>query len=170
MSKLIVLLPFVIVFVIMVLLVNVLKNDKNGTNGSSQYDERQLLIQGKAYKYAFFTLVSYHLVIGMLTMILKIDFATTYVYMLIGLCVGVIVYVTYSLFHDAYIGMDESKNLSAGVAFFVGVCNAGSALFELDKMFVDGILQPEFGRLVIGLTAFYIGIILVVKKQMDKKE
>ena len=51
MRKLIVLLPFVIVFVIMVLLVNVLKNDKNGTNGtngSNQYDERQLLIKGKA--------------------------------------------------------------------------------------------------------------------------
>ena len=168
MSKIIVLLPFVVAFFIFLVFVFVLKRKKN--DFSKQYDERQLLIQGKAYKYAFFTLVSYHLVIGMLTMILKIDFATTYVYMLIGLCVGVIVYVTYSLFHDAYIGMDESKNLSAGVAFFVGVCNAGSALFELDKMFVDGILQPEFGRLVIGLTAFYIGIILVVKKQMDKKE
>ena len=168
MSKIIVLLPFVVAFFILLVLVCVLKRKKN--DFSKQYDERQLLIQGKAYKYAFFTLVSYHLIIGMLTMILKIDFATTYVYMLIGLCVGVIVYVTYSLFHDAYIGMDESKNLSAGVAFFVGVCNAGSALFELDKMFVDGILQPEFGRLVIGLTAFYIGIILVVKKQMDKKE
>ena len=168
MSKIIVLLPFVVAFFVLLVLVCVLKRKKN--DFSKQYDERQLLIQGKAYKYAFFTLVIYHLVIGMLTMILKIDFATTYVYMLIGLCVGVIVYVTYSLFHDAYIGMDESKNLSAGVAFFVGVCNAGSALFELDKMFVDGILQPEFGRLVIGLTAFYIGIILVVKKQMDKKE
>ena len=86
MSKLVVLLPFVIVFVIMVLLVNVLKNDKNGTNGtngSSQYDERQLLIQGKAYKYAFFTLLTYFLAIGILTVVLERDFATTYVYSLI---------------------------------------------------------------------------------------
>ena len=169
MSKIIVLLPFAVAFTIVFVLGWVLRRNKQ--TASKQYDERQLLIQGKAYKYAFFTLVSYLVIIGMLTMIWEIDFATTYVYTLIGICVGLIVYVTYSLFHDAYIGMDKSKNLSAGVAFFVGACNAGPViLFELDQLYADGILQPEFGRLIIGLTAVYIGIILVVKKKMDEKE
>lgn len=168
MSKLIVLLPFIVAFAILFVLSCWLKKNKN--TASKQYDERQLLIQGKAYKYAFLTLISYYLGISMLTMILEIDFATTYVYTLIGLCLGLIVYVTYSLFHDAYIGMDESKNLSAGVAFFVGVCNAGPALFDLDKMYVNGILQTRFGQLVIGLTFIYVGIVLIIKKQMDKQE
>ena len=173
MSKLVALLPFVIVFVIMVLLVNVLKNDKNGTNGtngSNQYDERQLLIQGKAYKYAFFTLLTYFLAIGILTVVLERDFATTYVYSLIGLCLAMIVYVTYSLFNDAYIGRDRSKNLSTGFVFLIGVCNAGPALFRFDEMLVNGILQIPIGQLVMGLTFIYMGIILVVKKQIDKRE
>ena len=102
--------------------------------------------------------------------VLEKDFATTYVYSLVGLCLGLLVFVTYSLFKDAYIGMNETKNLSAGVAFFVGSCNAGPALFNLDKMCVNGILQITTGQLVMGLTFIYVGIILVIKKQMDKRE
>lgn len=170
MSKLAVLMPFVIVFVIGILLINVLRKSKSQSSHSEQYDERQLLIQGKAYKYSFFTLLSYLLGIGILTVVLERDFATTYVYSLIGLCLALMVYVTYSLFKDAYIGRDESKNLSAGIAFFVGICNAGPALFNLDKMYVNGIFQTASGQLVMGLTFIYVGIILSVKKYIDKWE
>ena len=58
MSKLKVLLPFGIIFAVGVLLVYVLRGMKDKEQMSKQYDERQLLIQGKAYKYAFFTLLS----------------------------------------------------------------------------------------------------------------
>lgn len=170
MSKLIALLPFIIVYVIIVLLINALKKRKNANIASNHYDERQLLIQGKAYKYAFFTLLTYVLVIGILTAILERDFATTYVYSLIGLCLALIVYVTYSLFEDAYIGRDGSKNISAGVALIIGICNAVPALLSLDKMYVNGILQTTTGQLVMGLTFIYVGIILIVKKRMDKRE
>ena len=170
MSKLKVLLPFGIIFAVGVLLVYVLRGMKDKEQMSKQYDERQLLIQGKAYKYAFFTLLSYFLSIGILNAVLEKDFATTYVYSLVGLCLGLLVFVTYSLFKDAYIGMNETKNLSAGVAFLVGICNAGPALFNLDKMCVNGILQITTGQLVMGLTFIYVGIILIVKKQMDKRE
>ena len=91
MSKIIVLLPFAVAFTIVFVLGWVLRRNKQAA--SKQYDERQLLIQGKAYKYAFFTLVSYLVIIGMLTMIWEIDFATTYVYTLIGICVGLIVQI-----------------------------------------------------------------------------
>ena len=170
MRKLIVLLPFVIVFVIMVLLSNLLKKNTSKDISFVHYDERQLLIQGKAYKYAFFTLLSYVLVIGILNAFLERDFATTYVYSLIGLCLALIVYVTYSLFNDAYIGRDESRNISSGIAILIGICNGVPTLFRLDEMLVNGILQMPVGQLVMGATFIYMGIILVVKKQMDKRE
>lgn len=170
MSKLIVLLPFVVVFAVVFVLICVLKKKKNPYSVSENYDERQLLIQGKAYKYAFFTLLTYVLVIGILTVILEKDFALTYVYSLIGLCLALIVYVTYSLFKDAYIGRDESKNISAGFAFLIGICNAVPSLFRFDEMLVNGILQLAVGQLVMGLTFIYVGIILIVKKQMNKRE
>lgn len=170
MSKLIVLLPFIVVYAIVFVLTCVLKKRKIPNTASNHYDERQLLIQGRAYKYAFFTLLTYILVIGTLTAILERDFATTYVYSLIGLCLALIVYVTYSLFEDAYIGRDGSKNISAGLAFLVGICNAVPALLNLDKIYVNGILQATSGQLVMGLTFIYVGIILIVKRRMDKQE
>ena len=81
----------------------------------------------------------------------------------------VILYVTYCLFKDAYIGMDKSKNLSVGIAFFVGSCNVIPSFIEYDKMYVNGIFQASFGQFILGLTFIYIGIILIVKKLMDKK-
>lgn len=170
MSKLSVLLPFVIVFVIVALLVKVFQESKNKNGTAVHYDERQLMIQGNAYKYAFFTLLTYVLVIGILTVILERDFATTYVYSLIGLCLALVVYVTYSLFKDAYIGRNGSKNISTAAAFLIGICNAGPALFNLDKTCVNGVLQPPMGQLVMGLTFIYVGTILIIKKQMDQRE
>ena len=108
MSKIKVLLPFIIIYTIVALLAYVLRGMKGQSKTVKQYDERQLLIQGKAYKYSFFTLLSYFLGIGVLTVVLERDFATTYVYACIGLCLGLLVYVMYSLFKDAYIGMKES--------------------------------------------------------------
>lgn len=170
MNKLKVLLPFVIIYVIVILLIRVLRGLKNQNKVAKQYDERQLLIQGKAYKYAFFTLLTYFIGIGVLNVVVERDFATTYVYSCIGLCLGLLVYVTYSLFKDAYIGLEESANLSIGIAFLVGICNAGPSLFNLDKMITDGILQNTVAQLVLGLTFIYVGIILIVKKQMDRRE
>lgn len=170
MSKIKVLLPFIIIYTIVALLVYVLRGMKGQSKTVKQYDERQLLIQGKAYKYSFFTLLSYFLGIGVLTVVLERDFATTYVYACIGLCLGLLVYVTYSLFKDAYIGMKERANLSVGVAFLVGICNAGPSLFNLNKMMKDGVLQNTTVQLVMGLTFIYVGFILLIKKQLDKRE
>ncbi|MBQ8856574.1 MAG: hypothetical protein IJ024_00365 [Lachnospiraceae bacterium] len=170
MNKIKVLFPFIIIYAILVLLVYVLRGVKNQNKTTKHYDERQLLIQGKAYKYSFFTLLAYLIGIGVLNVILDRDFATTYVYACIGLCLGLIVYVTYSLFKDAYIGMKESANLSVGVAFLVGICNAGPSLFNLDKVMKNGVLQNTTAQLIMGLTFIYVGIILFVKKQLDKRE
>lgn len=168
MSKMKMLLPFVIVYVIVALLVHVLKNMKNKT--APQYDERQLLVRGNAYKYGFFTLLSYYVGIGVLSVIMERDFATTYAYAGIGLCLGLIVFVTYSLFKDAYIGIKDNMSLSIGCSFLAGFCNAGPSLSNMDRMLVGGILQNTFVQLLLGVTFIYIGIILIVKKQMNKRE
>ena len=169
MSRMKILLIFAIIYAIVVFMVYVFRRKKNPNKSQKQYDERQLLIQGKAYKYSFFTLLIYFIGIGIVSIILEKDFASTYVYGCIGLCLSLSVYVTYSLFNDAYIGMDASSNLSVAGAFMIGVCTVGPSLFYLDKIMVDGVLQNTTAPLVVGLTCIYIGIILLVKKQKDAR-
>lgn len=170
MGKGMVLLSYVTIFVIIVLLVQVLKEIKMQNPSGKQYDERQILIQGKAYKYAFFTLLSYFIGIGIVSLYFENEFATTYVYTILGTCLGLIVFVTYSVFKDAYIGMKNNINTSIGCAFLTGICNTAAGMSNRHTMIVEGVLQNSIGQLAIGVTLLYVGLILIAKKLIDQRE
>lgn len=165
-----ILLSYVTIFVIIVLLVQVLKGIKKQNPSGKQYDERQLLARGNAYKYAFFTVLIYFVGIGVLSVIFEREFATTYAYGCLGLCIGLIVFVTYSTFQDAYIGIKENMNLSIGSAFLVGICNLVPGLLNTNKIIIEGVLQNTVSQLALGVTFLYVGMILIVKKLIDQRE
>ena len=85
----------------------------------SEYDERQQRIRGRAYKYAFYTMVIYQvLMIGMEIGGISLPIEA-YVSEFFGIFLGVTVLGGYCVWHDVYWGLNNDKK-----RYFIifGVC------------------------------------------------
>ncbi len=92
--------------ILVVILFKIANTDKKI---KSEYDERQQRIRGRAYKYAFYTMVIYQvLMIGMAIggITLPIE---TYVSEFFGIFLGATVLGGYCVWHDVYWGLNNDK-------------------------------------------------------------
>ena len=92
----------IIIVIICLKLTN--KNHKVKT----EYDERQLIIRGRAYRYAFYTVIIYEccmLVLGIGEITLPIK---DYMLHFGGICLGCVVLACYSIWNDVYWGLNNS--------------------------------------------------------------
>ncbi len=75
----------------------------------TEYDERQNVIRGRAYKYAFYTVLFYELIM----LILNIGEVSwplpEYIFHFIGALLGCVVLAVYSIWTNVYWGINESK-------------------------------------------------------------
>ena len=125
--------------VLVVILFRIINTDRKI---KSEYDERQLRIRGKAYKYAFYTMLLYHLLmiglyIGDIT--IPVD---PYVTEFIGIFLGCTVLGAYCVWNDVYWGLNNNKK-----RYFIvfGVC----LLLNLFPVIMPAI-SGEFERNGIG--------------------
>lgn len=108
----------------------------------SEYDERQQRIRGKAYKYAFYTMILYHVfMIGLSFADISIPIEP-YVSEFFGIFLGCTVLGGYCVWHDVYWGLNNDKK-----RYFVifGVC----LLLNLFPVVMPA-LSGEFARDGIG--------------------
>lgn len=162
--------PFIL-FVAAFCVISYSKNQvEKRKNGGKPYDERQLLIQGKAYKYAFFTVILYFVILGALSVVSEREFITTYANACIGMALSLMVFVTYSTFQDAYIGRNTNGNFSMIIFLACGIFMLVNTLVSKPILIIDGILQNSAGALVLGILFSYVGLILLIKKIIDKRE
>ena len=139
-------------------------------NCGKPYDERQLLIQGKAYKYAFFTAILYFVILGALSVMTEKEFVTTYANACIGMALSLMVFVTYSTFQDAYIGRNTNGIFSMILFLACGIFMLVNTFVSKPILVVHGVLQNTVGALVLGILFSYVGVILLIKKLIDRKE
>ena len=88
-------------FIAVVIVTLIIANIKRKKNTYTEYDERQVLARGKAYKSAFFVLIGYIIVCALVN-VLEINWAELSVQMFIGLFFSTAVFVGISIFNDAY--------------------------------------------------------------------
>ena len=162
--------PFIL-FVVVFCLISYSKNQvEKRKNCGKPYDERQLLIQGKAYKYAFFTAILYFVILGALSVAAEREFVTTYANACIGMALSLMVFVTYSTFQDAYIGRNTNGNFSMIIFLVCGIFMLVNTFVSKPTLVVHGILQNTVGALVLGILFSYVGVILLIKKIIDGRE
>lgn len=137
----------------------------------NQYDERQKAVQGVGYKIAFFVLVGYDVINGIVCMFTK-PWADVFVMSFIGICLALIAFLGYSIWNDAYTTMASNLlylnilNLAIGVMNIVQVCING---FDDSDLITITLIN-----LTIGITFLIISIIGFIKmfydKVMEKRE
>ena len=138
----------------------------------SEYDERQQALRGKAYRYAFYSMIvveAFLLVVDMSKMELPVE---NYVLHFAGIIIGGMVLATYSVFHDVYWGMNNNKKRYIVLFIALTVLNAlpviGAAragdLIENGKLGVGGV------NIAVLIMMGVLLIELMIKHVMDNKK
>ena len=136
----------------------------------TKYDERQLKIRGDAFKLGFFsTLIANGIVMSLAASGLD-KFLGMNAYF-IPIFIGVVVQMSYSVFKDAYFGINnKSKNYLIFMAV-IGLINFAVAILSTirGELIEDGILQAPFLNYLCGSLFVILASELYVKSLIDKK-
>ena len=157
------------VIVGLVISIFVLKSINKDGKVKSEYDEMQKLARGKAYQYGFWTMVACEVLLCVLTsgdLCLPFDGYSLHFTVII---IGVLVQVSFCIWNDAYVGLNNSKSRLAVVSIIVALINFVFAGLHIahGTMLVDNELQFPFINLLVGLMFIVIGLELLIKKVAD---
>lgn len=136
-----------------------------------KYDERQLLVRGNAFKYAFFTMLIYNVIAYILYLCeANLPLFPDTLFML-GVLVGLMVFVTYSIWNDAYYALNENKKQVNTFLIVIGILNLGIGISHLfdGTAIVNGKLAVGSINLICGILLIYVFIVNIIKFLVDKR-
>ncbi len=150
------------------LLIRALQNKTNG----NKYDERQLAIQGKAFKIAYFMTIIGVMFLGVcednIAHVMKLSVAIVAWIFISGL-----ILIGYQVFHDAYFGINFRKRQLMLCYVFLAVSQIviGVSRASEGKLYEHGIITLE-GALPFITGVFFVCFlaIILVKKIVDRNE
>ena len=135
--------------------------------GVGQYDERQQIARGKAFTWAYATLMVY-LALWMILRSLEVPFFMESLSVAIGALISIAVCVAYSVFHDAYFKASESPRAWIVIICAIGLLNTGIGLHHLltgatlrERLYEN--MNLFVGLLLVATLAF-----IVIKRAMDR--
>ena len=137
-----------------------------------RYDERQEMIRGRGFKYAFLGIIAYNIIVYILDL-MQID-----LHMSIGLSavasslVGITIYAIYCIWNDGYFALNEKRT---GLLISFGCCGLLNVLISIKHIKDGAIIENgaftfRSANLFCALLFFVIFIALLAKHIKDGKE
>ena len=155
------------------LIMFVMVSSRNEEAAVSKYDERQIQMQGKGFKYAFYTLIGYFLTLSLMLW-LGVDLhVEASLLMLFGVIVGSIIWATVTILNDAYFRADESKTKYIHFLVLLFAFNAFIGISHLvnKSCIKDDVLTfSGCSNLVCSAGVLYVLILFIIKAVIDRKE
>ena len=154
--------------VIAVLLVRFANKNKKY---KTEYDERQLRVRGDAYRYAFYTMA----VIEVILFILKLAEVSLPVHdsvlHIASVLIGCIVLCVYSIWKDAYWGINNNRKRYGVVMVVCGLLNLIPVIgaFVEGSMVQDGMITGPVINLMVCIMLLLIGFELLLKHILEKR-
>ena len=115
-----------------------------GSGWRERYDERQELERGRGFKYAFFTMLVYFLVMIYMDAAGLSFAADTSLLYCCGILLGILVYMVYCVWHESYFALNQNMRSCMFAFGIIGLSNFLIGLINL----IDGTLV-ENGRLTV---------------------
>ena len=137
-----------------------------------QYDERQQLVQGKGFQYAFFSLLIYNaicilLITGFDNLIISNEDLIFF-----GIILGVFIYAAYCVWHDGYFSLNEkpkrvilSLAFCAVINFFAGILNLSQQGF-----IQNGVLTNHFISFSCAIMLLLLLLVIAIRYHRKKSE
>lgn len=141
---------------------------KNGT-----YDERQQLIRGRGYKYAFMSTIILQAIYGLIFDPFLSQYVATGAIMLIFIFAGIMVYAGYCIFHDAYayVGQTNSKYIPLFLVVIAVNLLSFAVNFKHDLWTENGMLNSSLiVNCGVALTFTVLCICMIIKDRLNAKE
>ncbi len=161
----------IIIAITLVMIVLLIRTIQKKTNGN-KYDERQLAIQGKAFKITYFITIIGVMLLGLcedkITQEMKLSVA-----MVAWIFISGLILIGYQVFHDAYFGINFQKGqlMLCYVVLAVSQIVIGVSRASEGKLYENGVVTLE-GALPFITGGFFTCflVIILVKKIMDRNE
>ena len=149
-----------------VILIIINKNRRMRT----EYDEMQKKVRGEAYCIAFYTVIIIEGILCFVTTAVEVPMEPIVLHFMV-IFVGVLVQAGYSIWHDAYVGLNTRLGRYILIMTLISLFNLFIA-FETwlhGQMVVDGMIQSPFVNFLCGIMFAILGIVALVKKLADPK-
>ena len=142
---------------------------KKGSVGRGEYDERQQIARGKAFTWAYATLLIY-LAAWMVFRTMEIPFFMEGLSVILGALLSIAVFVGYSVFHDAYFKASESPRTWLSIISAVGLLNLGIGVGRLIRGETMAVRLYENMNLFVGVLFLIVLVCVVAKRAVDRRE
>lgn len=155
--------------IIAVLLVRYMNRDKKL---KTQYDEMQQKARGKAFCYAFYTVIILEAVLIFVSLFdLRLPMTDAVLHFTV-IVIGILVLAGYCIWHDAYIGLNTNMKRYSVIVIAAGAINLLSGIMAIanGSMVADGQLQTPFINLLCAIMLIIVGILMFIKKEIDSGE
>lgn len=139
--------------------------------GKTEFDERQELARGKAYKSGFYTLLAGLLAVYLLPILTEWQPNDTALLPLAVICIGVTVFACVAIANDAYLGIRQNPRTMLLVMGIVVVCNllAGFSVIR-SAGFTDGITVQNSLNFIIAAMGLIILTVLAVRLRVAARD
>jgi len=160
------------VFLGAILILVIVLLSKNNDSSKKQYDERQILARGTAFKAAFFTMFIYNIILCFLQIA---DFPIPMeksLLPLLGIVVGTIVFVGYAIMNDAYFSLNQNKKGLLILFAALGILQTANGIYGIvtGEAVKNGIMTVRAGSLFTGIMFILLFVFLGIKALIDREE
>lgn len=136
---------------------------------TNHYDERQMAVRGRGFKYSSMTMLISLFLYGSLYGFLENIISPQFIVFTIGF-MGVVTYSIYCIINDAYLQVGQRPNKWIAVILLVILGNLFSAFSSSDSMFtVDGFATGAALNVMIVVTFAVVLVTLLIKSALDKR-
>ena len=159
----------VVVAIVALLLRYVLKKKSGVLCG--EYDERQKAIQGRGYKYAYFTMMIAVAAGGVFDAWTGIKWIELVPFAMLCLWLSLCVFVTYCISKDAYVSFQAKRKVLILIFALSALINMGIALMEIlhgDGIITGGCLNLTSANLFTGAASLQIALALCIRAIYDR--
>ncbi|MBO5556380.1 MAG: hypothetical protein J5927_04270 [Oscillospiraceae bacterium] len=138
----------------------------NNRKIKTEYDERQLKVRGDAYRFAFYTVMIWEVILFVLAFG-EVHFSIPdYVLHFAGLLAGILVLSGYCIWRDAYWGLNNNRKRYGIILVVAGLLNAiplfgGPASWEATNF--------PYVNLLVCAMLLLVGVELLLKHLLDKR-
>lgn len=161
-------LPFLLGALAGLIAVAILCSKKNNNN----FDERQLVARGDAFKCGFIAALSYIGVSEILTMLIG-EWIETSTNLAFGIAIPALAFGLTCVLKNAYIGLKQNQKSVFIINFTLSILNIFTGLLNTSdngwNFIVDGLLTIDV-RLIIGFILFVLTLVLLITDNIAKKK
>ena len=163
---------FLLIIITLVFMVTfILIVSKFSKNKSYNFDERQEIIRGRAFKYAYFSYLIYGIGYSAVSDLLEKDFMTTPTSFLVGMYISLIIFAVYNICNEAFFAFNQKPVSYILIFSITTLCSGFSGISAIidGSIIENGVLTLDCIGVISSITFAIILIAMLLKMIINKK-